>query len=162
MPDCFHTALTEKLPNLRRFALSLCRTAHVADDLVQITVERALVARNSYDPASRIESWLFRILKNAWIDMTRKQKVRGQELDIHDEPDLAGQDNHKGDTRLMVANVLEAVEKLPLEQREVVVLVCFEELSYAEAADILEIPKGTIMSRLSRARTAIAAKTGIK
>ncbi|WP_306141640.1 RNA polymerase sigma factor [Roseibium sp. MMSF_3412] len=161
MPDSFHTALTEKLPNLRRFALSLCRSAHVADDLVQITVERALVARKSFDPASRIEFWLFRILRNAWIDMTRKQKVRGQELDIHDAPDLGGVDSHQGETRLMVANVLAAVQQLPLEQREVVVLVCFEELSYAEAAEVLNIPKGTIMSRLSRARTAIASKTGI-
>lgn len=162
MPDCFHTALTEKLPNLRRYALSLCRSAHVADDLVQITVERALVARKSFDPSSRIEFWLFRILKNAWIDMTRKQKVRGQELDIHDAPDLAGEDSHPGDTRLMVANVLEAVDQLPSDQREVVVLVCLEELSYAEAAEILDVPKGTVMSRLSRARTAIAVKTGIK
>jgi len=94
--------------------------------------------------------------------MTRKQKVRGQELDIHDSPELGGEHSHQGETRLMVANVLEAVEQLPLEQREVVVLVCFEELSYAEAADILNIPKGTIMSRLSRARAAIALKTGIK
>nr|WP_319383695.1 RNA polymerase sigma factor [uncultured Roseibium sp.] len=146
---------------MRRFALSLCRSSHVADDLVQITVERALVARKSFDPSSRIEFWLFRILKNAWIDMTRKQKVRGQELDIHEAPDLGGKDSHPGDTRLMVANVLKAVDQLPLEQREVVVLVCFEELSYAEAADILGIPKGTIMSRLSRARAAIAARTGI-
>ncbi|WP_281929926.1 RNA polymerase sigma factor [Roseibium album] len=162
MPDSFHIALTDKLPNLRRFALSLCKASHLADDLVQITVERALVARNSYDPASRIEAWLFRILKNAWIDITRKQRVRGQEFDIHDAPDLAGQENHKGDDRLMVANVVDAVEALPLEQREVLILICFEELSYAEAAEILDIPKGTVMSRLSRARTAIAVKVGIK
>jgi len=142
--------------------MSLCRSPDLADDLVQITVEKALLARSSYDPASRIEAWLFRILKNAWIDMTRKQKVRGQELDIDEKPELGGQEHNAGETRLMVAHVLSAVETLPLEQREVLILVCFEELSYAEAADILDVPKGTIMSRLSRARTAIAAKVGIK
>lgn len=162
MPDSFHFALTDKLPNLRRFALSLCRSSHLADDLVQITVERALVARNSYDPALKLDAWLFRILKNAWIDMTRKQRVRGRELDIHDEPDLAGQESHRGDDRLMVANVVDAVETLPLDQREVLILVCFEDLSYAEASEILDIPKGTVMSRLSRARTALAEKVGIK
>lgn len=161
MQDCFHTALTQKLPNLRRFALSLCRSSHLADDLVQITVEKALHARKSYDPASKIEAWLFHILKNAWIDITRKQRVRGQEIDIDDVVDLAGQERHRGDEKLMIANVMEAVETLPLNQREVLLLVCFEELSYAEVAEILDVPKGTVMSRLSRARTAIATKMGI-
>ncbi|MBO6932079.1 MAG: sigma-70 family RNA polymerase sigma factor, partial [Roseibium sp.] len=81
MTDPFCGLLIEKLPNLRRYALSLCRSGDQADDLVQTTVERALKARASFDPASRIEAWLFRILRNAWIDIVRKNRVRGQELD---------------------------------------------------------------------------------
>ncbi|MCV0425938.1 MAG: RNA polymerase sigma factor [Roseibium sp.] len=162
MSDCFNKALTEKLPNLRRFALSLCKSADIADDLVQITVERALKARSSFDPSSRIEAWLFRILKNAWIDIVRKKRVRGTELDVDGAPELAGEAQHAGDARLMFVSVMEAVETLPLEQREVLLLVCVEELSYAEAADVLEVPKGTIMSRLSRARSALADRIGIK
>ena len=162
MSDCFSKALTEKLPNLRRFALSLCRSGDIADDLVQITVERALKARSSFDPDSKIEAWLFRILKNAWIDIVRKKRVRGTELDVDDAPEIAGETQHTGDVRLMFVSVMEAVETLPLEQREVLLLVCVEELSYAEAADVLAVPKGTIMSRLSRARSALADRVGIK
>lgn len=162
MSDPFGRALIEKLPNLRRFALSLCRSGDTADDLVQITVERALSARASYDPATRIEAWLFRILRNAWIDMARKHKIRGTHVRLEEAPETAAAGHHPGDARLMVAAVMDAVERLPIDQREVLLLVCVEDLSYAEAATILNIPKGTVMSRLSRARTALAGRIGIK
>jgi RNA polymerase sigma-70 factor (ECF subfamily) len=70
MPDSFADDLIAILPNLRRHALSLARAGDVADDLVQITVERALMARDRYDPTARLDAWTFRILRNAWIDMT--------------------------------------------------------------------------------------------
>ena len=158
MTDPFCGLLIEKLPNLRRYALSLCRSGDQADDLVQSTVERALRARDGFDPDSRIEAWLFRILRNAWIDILRKNKVRGPEVAIDNAPEFADESGHRGDARLMVANVLDAVARLPDAQREVVLLVSVEGLSYAEAADILEIPKGTVMSRLCRARSTLADK----
>ncbi len=136
--------------------MSLCRKGDVADDLVQSTVERALRARDRYDPASRIEAWLFRILRNAWIDILRKNRVRGQEVAIETAPEFADEDGHRGDARLMVASVMTAVSRLPEAQREVVLLVSVEGLSYAETAEVLDIPKGTVMSRLCRARSTLA------
>jgi len=156
MTDPFCGLLIEKLPNLRRYALSLCRSGDLADDLVQSTVERALRARDGFDPASRIEAWLFRILRNAWIDLVRKNKVRGQEVAIDTAPEVSDDKAHRGEARLMVASVLDAVAKLPEAQREVLLLVCVEGLTYAETAEILEVPKGTVMSRLCRARSALA------
>nr|MCU0906594.1 RNA polymerase sigma factor [Paracoccaceae bacterium] len=82
--DTFADDLIALLPNLRRFALSLGRASDVADDLVQVTVERALLARDRYDPAARLDAWCFRILKNAWIDMTRRTRIRGVTVDVHD------------------------------------------------------------------------------
>lgn len=161
MTDPFCGLLIEKLPNLRRYALSLCRSGDQADDLVQTTVERALKARASFDPASRIEAWLFRILRNAWIDIVRKNRVRGQELEYDQAPEIADTTSHQGDARLMVSSVMAAVDLLPDGQREVLLLVSVEGLSYAEVAEILDVPKGTIMSRLCRARNALAGKMGL-
>ena len=158
----FEHRLIAQLPALRRFALSLCRKADVADDLVQTTVERAIEARDSFDPSSRIESWLFRILRNAWIDMTRRQKVRGTEIEIADAPALSGADGPRvTEARLMLSATEAALDTLPNDQREVVILVCYEELSYAEAAEVIGVPVGTVMSRLARGRIALARKLGI-
>lgn len=161
MTDPFCGLLIEKLPNLRRYALSLCRSGDQADDLVQTTVERALKARASFDPASKIEAWLFRILRNAWIDIVRKKRVRGQELEYDKAPEIADTTGHQGYARLMVSSVMAAVDLLPDGQREVLLLVSVEGLSYAEVAEILDVPKGTIMSRLCRARSALAGKMGL-
>ena len=86
MQDSFVEDVVALLPNLKRFALSLCRRPDVADDLVQITAERAFRARHQFDPATRLEAWLFRILRNAWIDMLRRDRTRGETVDIHDSP----------------------------------------------------------------------------
>lgn len=160
--DTFARDLVALLPNLRRFALSLCRSADQADDLVQITVERALKARDRFDPATRLDAWTFRILRNAWIDQTRRSGVRGEIVDIDDAPDVASVDGRTvTEARLMLGSVEAAMATLPIEQRAVMMLVCVEEMSYAEAAEVLGIPAGTVMSRLSRARLAIARSLGI-
>lgn len=159
----FGEALIRLLPNLRRYALSLARRSDVADDLVQITVERAITAAGSHDPATRIEPWLFRIIRNAFIDMTRRQRTRGAEVDVFDIPEALPVDTERGiEARLMLRSTQGAMRELPVEQREVLELVGIHELSYAEAAEVLEIPRGTVMSRLSRARVALAEKLGIK
>lgn len=162
MRDAFEQDLVAALPALRRFALSLCRNGDMADDLVQTTVERAVANRTRYDPGTRIEPWLFRILRNAWIDQTRRATTRGTEIDVADAPDSAMVDGPRvTESTLMLQRTEAAMATLPAEQREVMVLVCFEEMSYAEAAEILGIPKGTVMSRLARGRAALAQKLGI-
>jgi RNA polymerase sigma-70 factor (ECF subfamily) len=163
MRDTFSEDLVALLPNLRRFALSLCRRGDLADDLVQITAERALAARDRFDPATRIDAWLFRILRNAWIDHARRTTTQGVTVDIHDTPEALVVDGvQQTEAVLMLRKTESAVAELPEDHREVIMLVCVEELSYREAADVLGIPIGTVMSRLARARLALAEKLGIK
>lgn len=162
MPDRFVEEIVAFLPNLKRFALSLCRKGDIAEDLVQITVERALRGRDSFDPSTRLEAWLFRILRNAWIDMLRRDTTRGEMIDIHETPQPDPVDSaRQTDDRLMLQSVQRAIATLPEDQRAVLHLVCVEGLSYAETAEALDIPKGTVMSRLSRARLQLARKVGI-
>ena len=162
MKDRFVEDIVAFLPNLKRFALSLCRKPDVAEDLVQITAERALRARGQFDPATRLEAWLFRILRNAWIDMVRHTASRGEVVDIHGTPLADPVDSvAQTDDRMMLDAVRAAMTTLPEHQRAVLHLVCVEGLSYAETAQTLDIPRGTVMSRLSRARIALAKKVGI-
>lgn len=163
MPDRLEADLIALLPNLRRYALSLCRDPHIADDLVQTTAERAFAARGQIDPALRLEAWLFRILRNAWIDMTRRNRTRGEQVEIGEAPDISDVDGRVvTETRLMMKAASLAVAALPENQREVLILVCVEEMSYAETAEVLGVPIGTVMSRLSRARSAVAKSLGIE
>jgi RNA polymerase sigma-70 factor (ECF subfamily) len=159
--DTFAEDLIALLPNLRRFALSLARASDVADDLVQVTVERALLARDRYDPAARLDAWCFRILKNAWIDMTRRSRIRGVTVDVHETPEAAVTEGTETLDRLMLDQVLTAMAGLSEDHREVLTLVCLEDMSYAEAAEVIGVPKGTVMSRLARARAALAERLGM-
>ena len=163
MRDDFERELVAALPVLRRYALSLCRRADMADDLVQSTVERAVKARGRFDPSTRLQPWLFRILRNAWIDNGRRQATRGTEVDVADMPEAAVYDGPRAvEAALLLKQTETALATLPDEQRQVIVLVCFEELTYAEAAGVLDIPIGTVMSRLARGRVALAAKLGLQ
>lgn len=151
--------LIELLPRLRRFARSLCRSQEEADDLVQSACERALAAAASWQPGTRLDSWLFRILRNLWIDALRRRRTEGTRVDLDDEHGLAGDDGVRiSENRLMLSRVEAAIAELPEEQREVLVLTCMEDFSYRETADCLGIPIGTVMSRLARARKALAGK----
>ncbi len=162
MPDSFDDNLIALLPNLRRFALSLCRRPDLADDLVQLTAERAFAARDRFDPSTRLDAWLFRILRNAWIDHTRRTRTQGTTVDIDDAPDAGLVDGTKTiEDKLMLRTVETAIANLPTDQRAVMLLICVEDLSYKEAAGILEIPIGTVMSRLARARLALSTTLGI-
>lgn len=162
MNDPFERDLLTALPALRRYALSLARRGDVADDLVQTCVERALASRDSFDPSGKLDPWLFRILRNLWLDMTRRTATRGIELDVTETPEAAIHDGpRETEALLMLRKTEAAMATLPDDQREVMHLVCFEELSYAETAETLGIPKGTVMSRLARARIALAENLGI-
>jgi RNA polymerase sigma-70 factor (ECF subfamily) len=150
------------LPNLRRFAISLCRARDVADDLVQQTCERALAAAHSFEPNTRFDAWVFRILLNLWLDQLRRQKTAGPAVDIDEMHDLSvASGEAQSEARLALERVQRALQQLPPEQREVLVLVCIEDLSYRDTADVLDIPVGTVMSRLARARKALSELTGI-
>jgi RNA polymerase sigma-70 factor (ECF subfamily) len=143
------------LPRLRRFARTITRNRDDADDLVQITVERALVRLDQWRPDSRLESWMFTIMRNAWIDEVRARGRRGrvfapEELGEHvAEPTSA--------THLELLVIENAMSQLPEEQRLAIALVLIEGLSYKEAAVILEVPVGTLTSRLARGREALTA-----
>jgi RNA polymerase sigma-70 factor (ECF subfamily) len=159
----FERTLIDLMPNLYRFALRLSRRQDIAEDLVQVTLERALSARATLDPDTRLEPFLIRILRNAWIDMTRRSRTRGTEIDIVDTPEAMTVDGRQvTEAALMLDATERAMDTLPPDQREVLLLVCYQELSYAEAAEVLAIPVGTVMSRLARARAALAQKLGIK
>jgi RNA polymerase sigma-70 factor (ECF subfamily) len=162
MPHSFGQQMIALLPNLRRFALSLTRSATTADDLVQITCEKALANSQSYTEGTRLDSWLFKIMRNAWIDQVRKDKTAGQAADVDALIDIAGDDGRdRAENTLMLKAARAAIFDLPDEQREVMNLVCIEELSYQETSDILGVPIGTVMSRLARARKKLASVMGI-
>ncbi|MAN99375.1 RNA polymerase sigma factor [uncultured Roseovarius sp.] len=162
MPDKFTEDVVVLLPALKRFALSLCRRGDLAEDLVQITAERAFRARDRFDAATHLQPWLFRILRNAWIDTLRRDATRGEVVDIHESPQPDPIDSAaQTDDRLTLNAVCAAMGHLPEDQRMVLHLVCIEGLSYAETASTLDIPQGTVMSRLSRARLALAKSVGI-
>lgn len=150
------------LPNLRRFAISLCKSRDIADDLVQAACERALANETRFEPGTRFDAWMFKILRNLWIDQARRRKTAGEQVDVDEQHHLAGASGERVvEARLTLNSVAEAIAELPDDQREVLILVCVEELSYRETADILEIPIGTVMSRLARARQNLVKAVGI-
>jgi len=145
------------LPRLRRFAYGLTGSLEDGDDLVQGACERALRRLDQFQPGTRFDSWMYRIVQNLWIDQRRARQVRPEAgMEPADLEALAvGDAERELDARLALTNVQRAVKALPDEQRAVLLLVCVEGLSYKAAAEILEIPLGTVMSRLARARLAI-------
>lgn len=143
------------LPRLRRFARNLARNPHDADDVVQIAVERALGRLEQWRPDARLDSWMFKIVRNAWIDELR---ARGRRSRIFVGPE-AGESVGESpiDREADLLTVQSAMAKLPEDQRTAVSLVLIEGLPYKEAADVLEIPIGTLTSRLARGREALQA-----
>ncbi len=146
------------LPRLRRFALSLTGNGSDADDLVQDAVERGLRNLHKWEEGTRLDSWMFRMTQNIWIDTVRARKVRVTDPLDDAALDLAGADGARDmEARLAFGATCDAMAKLPEEQRVAVALVCVEGMSYREAADTLDVPIGTLTSRLFRARAALAA-----
>ncbi|HEU4778472.1 MAG TPA: sigma-70 family RNA polymerase sigma factor [Steroidobacteraceae bacterium] len=147
--------IVELLPRLRRFARALSRNQHDADDLVQSAVERAWRHLDQLEPGRNLASWMFGIMRNAWIDNRRSHGRRGEvplPEDSGDHPAVS-----PFDIQTSLWSVSEAMSKLPEEQRLAVALVLVEGMSYKEAAQVLEIPIGTLTSRLARGRVALSA-----
>jgi RNA polymerase sigma-70 factor (ECF subfamily) len=148
------------VPALRRYARALTHDPDRADDLVQDCLERAIRKRGLWRPSGSVRSWVFRILLNVHRNDLRRARRAPMPLSLDDaipgnEP--AGPDVQPG--RLALAETARAMQALPDEQREVLLLVAVEEMSYAEAAAVLSIPVGTLMSRLARARAALRGLT---
>ena len=150
-------ALLALIPRLRRFARVLTGNLADADDVVQACLEKAMMNLDQWQPGTRLDSWMLRIARNTWLDDRRRAHNSKAHDDIGAMIDLAGEDGvatveASAEARMVRA----AVDRLPPDQRDVVALVMLEELSYREAAEVLGVPIGTVMSRLSRAKAALA------
>lgn len=151
--DALREDIVQLVPRLRRFARTITRDPHDADDLAQVTIERALARCEQLRPDSRLESWMFGIMRNAWIDEVRSRVRRDRVF----APEEAGVNVGGEHDPANVLAVQSAMQRLPEEQRMAVSLVLVEGLSYKEAAEVMEVPIGTLTSRLARGREALAA-----
>ena len=152
----FRTGVETQRPMLYRIAYAWCHDAALADDLVQDTLSKAWVRRSQLRDENALKAWLVSIMNHCWLDHLRSRREFD---DIEDWQDtlVSGADTPEVscDREKVIACVRSAVEHLPLGQRQVLTLVDLEEFGYAEVAEILDIPVGTVMSRLSRARASL-------
>ena len=156
-PPAFRQQLLGAIPRLRRYARSLVFDPGAADDLVQTALERALSHWHQFDQRRDILLWTLSIAHNAFMD-DRRRHAR-QPLTEHDEAQGSLEERHAGhspDIGLRL-DLVAALKQLPVEQREPLLLVTLEQLSYAECAELLQVPIGTVMSRISRGRAALRA-----
>jgi RNA polymerase sigma-70 factor, ECF subfamily len=154
-PENVRAEIAALLPRLRRFARNLTRDRDDADDVVQIALERALSRLDQWRRDARLDSWMFKIVRNVWIDELRS---RGRQSKLFAPPEAGeavGEASIERESELL--SVQAAMARLPEDQRAAVSLVLIEGLPYKEAADVLEIPIGTLTSRLARGREALQA-----
>lgn len=151
-----HTEIAALLPRLRRFGRAVTRNHEDADDLVQVAIERALKHIGQWETGSRLDSWLFRIMKNAWIDEVRVRVRRDRLFSNEEEGQFVGDDASERQVHRLA--VQQAISRLNEDQRMVVALVLIDGMPYKEAAQVLDIPVGTLTSRLARAREALQAQ----
>jgi RNA polymerase sigma factor (sigma-70 family) len=157
----FEDQLAALLPRLRRFAHALSRDAADADDLTQATIERALRSKAQWEPGTRLDSRSYRIMRNLWIDTVR---ARGRKDKVEAPAELAdrlGEDPRGAiEASIDLKRIMAAMQRLPEEQREIVALILIEGFGYRETAEMLDLPIGTVSSRLVRGRTALLAMVG--
>lgn len=162
MDDELQSQLPRLVPRLWRFALRLTGNSHDAEDLVQRTCVRALERRAQWRAGSAMLSWLFAIEHSIWLNELRSAQRR-RSASLHGDPDGEGFDRFEAaagnpELDLHCRQVVQAVEALPDAQRSVMLLVAVEGLSYREAAEVLGVPIGTVMSRLARARLSVGQR----
>src|SRR5438445_3211776 len=157
----FEDQLAALLPRLRRFAHALSRNPADADDLTQASVERALRSKGQWQPGTRLDSWCYRIMRNLWID-TARSRSRKEKLEAPpEEAERVGEDPREAmDAALDLKRIMAAMERLPDDQREIVALILIEGFGYREVSEMLDLPIGTVSSRLVRGRTALPAVVG--
>ncbi|MEJ2630331.1 MAG: RNA polymerase sigma factor [Acidihalobacter sp.] len=142
-----YASIEPHIPRLRRYARALLGDRTRADDLVQDTLERALKKFSLWRRGTDLRAWLFTLMHNVYVNQLRTERTTLPWTDELDAPVSARQEN-----LLVARDLLAAIDALPPEFREVVLLVGLEEFSYAETARVLGIPQGTVMSRLARGR----------
>jgi RNA polymerase sigma-70 factor (ECF subfamily) len=157
-PPDLSAELVTLLPRLRRFARALTRNPHDADDLVQVALERALARAHHLRPDAALAGWVFGILRHAWIDELRA-RARSERVFAPEESGQNVGDAGQG-AQAERLSVQDAMARLPQDQRLAVALVLIEGLSYKEAAHAMDVPIGTLTSRLARAREALQAMLG--
>ena len=148
--------LKPSLARLRRYALVLSRARDVADDLVQATCLRAIERADQFVPGTQVDRWLFAILRSIWPNEIRSQRIREGDGFVDAADALTTDGERETEMNITAAAVLRAIDRLPEAQRETILLVYGEGYSYAEAAAVLSVPIGTIMSRLAAGRAALA------
>jgi RNA polymerase sigma-70 factor, ECF subfamily len=148
--------LEPSLARLWRYALVLSKARDAADDLVQATCLRAIERADQFVPGTRVDRWLFAILRSIWLNEIRSRRIREGGGLVDAEDALVADGEREIETNITASAVLRAIDRLPEAQRETILLVYGEGYSYAEAAATLSIPIGTIMSRLAAGRAALA------
>jgi RNA polymerase sigma-70 factor, ECF subfamily len=148
--------MIELLPRLRRFAHGLSGDADDAEDLVQIGCERAVANIDRWTPGTRLDSWMFAIIRNAYLDMYRGRAVRSrQAAEVRHSGDGELDGVRAAEAKLTLSRVLSALDDTPEEQRSALLLALVEGLSYEEIAQVQEVPLGTVTSRIGRARQSL-------
>lgn len=160
-PQQLYDEMVTFLPRLRRFAYGLTGSLDKSDDLVQRTYERAFKNHKQWQKNTRLDSWLFRIIQSIHYNDYKAEKVRGGHQAPVD-PDLleCSRTTKHMENAMDLQVVCAKIHELPIDQREALLLVAIEQFSYAEAADMLNIPVGTLTSRLARARSKLSALLG--
>lgn len=156
----FATLLEAEIPRLRRYARALTREPTRADDLVQNCLTRAVAKQHLWQPGTDLRAWLFTILHNQHINDVRKSMKEGTAVDIENFEPLPVLP--RADAVLELRDLDRAMAKLVLEQRQVILMVCLEGMSYEQVAEVLSIPIGTVRSRLSRGRDQLRRLMGIE
>ena len=151
----FHRLIEQQIPRLRRYARALTRNRDRADDLVQDTLARALVKEDFWQPGTNLGAWLFTIMHNQHVNIVRRHTRESAGIDIEHVSATLSATTDPSASRQML-ELERALARLPLEQRQVILLVGLEGMSYEESAGILGVPIGTVRSRLSRARAQLA------
>ena len=155
--DAFSAGLLAALPRLRRYAIALLRDLTMADDLVQDCIERALKSRASLIDPNHMSGWLNSILHNLYLDALRQKRRRGAHVELEDSMNLIELSIPPAD-RGTAKDLVRAMSDLSMEHRQVLLLVGLEGYSYRDVAEQLDIPIGTVMSRLARARSQLRAR----
>jgi RNA polymerase sigma-70 factor, ECF subfamily len=140
------------IPRLRRFALGLARNAQDADDMVQLALERSLTRLHQFEPGSRLDSWMFRIVQTTWLDEQRRASRRRLSDDPSALEEARAPSGYESNVLDLRKDLSAAMAKLNDDQKAIVMLVLVEGQSYEEAGETLGVPVGTVMSRLARAR----------
>lgn len=153
MPD-FRAGVVGCIPHLRRYARALTKDADKADDLVQECLAKAIGRENQFQPGTNLRAWLFTILHNQFMDEMRRQAARPKLVAIDDNVRKLS-DPPSQDATVELRRLEAALQELPVDQRIVTLLVGLEGMNYAEAAEVVGVPVGTVRSRLSRAREAL-------